>query len=372
MKIYLYPIVTLFLFSCNSSDRKENSLISFDVLENYPEKELFIDDIADIEYVTIDVSDDFLYSGALLAFTENLIVAKNYHNGDILMFSKDGKPVNKFNKQGNGPGEYPFIYNSIYDDVNNELFLFSHDEIFVFSNTGVLKNIIKLPENISIPDFANWNDSSLLVYDGKEKTFLFLSKENGSVMRKIDFNVRKDIKLSLMYSTDNSFVNIRSKTNYIIRNKNGIILNDLYSDTIRLMTKDDLITPMIVKKPSINTLEPVVYVNGILDTEKYEFYQVVTVENHQNKLLEKYRFRDKLTGKYYTQKIRCKDFNHKELFLSPDVISKTNRHDLGVIELFAEELKTAYTQGRLNGKLKEIASTLNDESNNVYMLLHFR
>ena len=68
-----------------------------------------------------------------------------------------------------------------------------------------------------------------------------------------------------------------------------------------------------------------------------------------------------------------KDYKDKNLILGPGVLSRSLKDSqTGYIVLPAAELLEALANEKLSGKLKEIASTLNEESNPVIMLMKYR
>jgi hypothetical protein len=102
-------------------------------------------------------------------------------------------------------------------------------------------------------------------------------------------------------------------------------------------------------------------------TERYDF--LVSIKK---KMKDNFSFPnvnliyDKKDKSIYTYVIRNADFEGSnvalwESSLSPEIASYRTLH--------AHELVEAYEQGKLKGRLKEIASTLDEEDNGVIMLL---
>ncbi|WP_302430433.1 6-bladed beta-propeller, partial [Phocaeicola coprophilus] len=51
------------LGSCNQAD-KDSKYITVNVNENYPEKELVLQDFMDVEYIPLETTDEFITQGA--------------------------------------------------------------------------------------------------------------------------------------------------------------------------------------------------------------------------------------------------------------------------------------------------------------------
>jgi len=130
----------------------------------------------------------------------------------------------------------------------------------------------------------------------------------------------------------------------------------------------------------MNTLvdksEPKIILNNCLDVDKYQFMEVQTLGYDYfvlgDKRSDRHYLRDKKTGEVYQQKIMIPDYKGKKIVIS---LGRNNFfHVNGThIELDLIELKLAYRENRLRGKLKELVASLNElEDNNVFMLVRFK
>ena len=86
---------------------------------------------------------------------------------------------------------------------------------------------------------------------------------------------------------------------------------------------------------------------------------------------DKYYVRDKETGKIFQQKLLLPEYSGKEFTISPTQ-TRMNLENSIYFELDLLELKEAYAQNRLSGKLKELVATLWDDDNNVYVIAQFK
>ena len=65
------------------------------------------------------------------------------------------------------------------------------------------------------------------------------------------------------------------------------------------------------------------------------------------------------------------NYPEKEFFIGPSNFRKIFENGF-YFELDLLELKQAYTENRLSGKLKELVATLKDDDNNVFMMVKFK
>ena len=54
------------LGNCNQAD-KDSKYITVNVNENYPEKEIVLQDFMDVEYIPLETTDEFITQGAVLS-----------------------------------------------------------------------------------------------------------------------------------------------------------------------------------------------------------------------------------------------------------------------------------------------------------------
>ena len=364
------------------------------LFRSYPEKEILLTDIADVTYLCLNSeNDDFLYRGGISSITKNTIVVSDRFlgNGNILLFSKEGNPKSRFNNKGQGSTEYLDAHRVIYDEESDEVFVYSiSGGIKVYSSTGEFKRKVALPEEFGSNSVYSFDNESLLLYDalvvlpGKKREvieetdyptkyyshpFVLISKVDGKVL---DYVKLPSNETELIYYVDETAVRIL--TNPVINTEKGFLLCNPETDTVFLYDKNKVLTPVICKTPLVKDLNPMVIMNNCLDFEEYQFMDIITVQYMPEMSPVypiKYLIRNKKTGEVYRQKIILPDYKDKE-FIIGNRVSKI--YEEGVFfELELLELKQAYNENRLFGKLKELVATLNEyEDNNVFMFVNFK
>lgn len=374
LKIIISVFVTVFFYKCSFENGNDQSLIQFNVSASYIEKEIALEDICDIEYLQLELDDDFLFSQVPQIVTTDKIIICQHNVGDILIFSRNGKPLFKFNHKGNGPEDYTNLNGLIYDEKSNEFFVKSDNKIIVYSASGVFKRLIPL-NGMFINEIVSFDAETLLLYDDYDSyptPFSLISKENGSVVTAVD--VPKENKINVLYSQieGENVVMLRAPTFRIVRYYDGYLLTDFSIDTVYFLSRDRKLSPILLRKPAIQSMFPITYLNSFIEAGNFEFASTVTVKNENNKLPRIFLMRDKATGSVYRQKITFNDYKGKQISLSPEAIANTQDSKLGLIVLNLVELQNANSENRLSGNLKELVDSSDKDGNDIYMLLHFK
>ena len=163
-KVNSLLIATLFaLAGCGDSKPPTENLITVDVTEKYPTKELILQDFMDVEYIPLETTDDFLCMGSLWGVGKNLIVATNFNqDGTIFLFDRKGKALRKINRKGEGVEEYVSNTWVLLDDEKGELFVNSGFEkkIYVYDLKGNFKRVLSTPKDLDLSLYQMYNFDS--------------------------------------------------------------------------------------------------------------------------------------------------------------------------------------------------------------------
>ena len=136
-----FLIVTLVFTAGCGSKKSTDELIIVDISKSYPKKELILQDFMDVEYITLETSDEFLTQGLVGDVGKEYLLVKNRNNdGDIFIFDrKTGKGLRKINRQGQGSEEYVRINGITLDEANGEIIVRSVNKILVYDLHGKSK-----------------------------------------------------------------------------------------------------------------------------------------------------------------------------------------------------------------------------------------
>ena len=305
------------------------------------------------------------------------MIHEYYPSHDFLFFTGEGKPISKFNHFGMGPEEYSYVSAICYDEETDELFVLFENKLLVYSSEGKYYYSIDLPKENATTNrkstIAIYDKSSLLIYYKKNaynKNFVRISRKDASVIEEIDVPNHKEIMLNHRTQLNSRRVNVRIAPTYnIVRYKDGFLLNDHSLDTVYFFGRNNESRPVLVRTPSIFDMEPYVFINSFVEAGDYLFLNRVTVNSDMttdNLMI------NKNDNSVYKQKISMKDYKGKEINLSPENIHNTASSEIGFVELSLYELKEAYEDNKLSGRLKEIVEASDDESNDIYMILKFK
>ena len=391
MKLFLQYlfILSVFVFSCQQPN---DVLPCIDVRKNYPEKEILLTDIAQITYLCPNSDErEYLFSGGICVVTKNTVVIADARKGDILFFSKEGIPKSHFNRQGNGPGEYRSPIWVLYDEDADDVFVtyFSSTIIQVYSSTGVHKRELALPQGTRMGnDWVSYDDDAILYYDvGMEykrvdvdnknlpaenlvSPFYLISKADGAVLEHIELPIP-----SFFLGINHNGMRIpASRKIRLTKGNTGVLLCNPERDTVFLYGRGKPLTPILHKIPLVNATTPMTYLNNCLDLGSYQFMEVYTVragDVYPGIFPVTYYLRNKKSGEIFRQKLLLPDFKGQEFIIRP--LGNGRRIENGdYFELDITELKQAYAENKLSGKLKELVATLKEDDNNVYVIAEFK
>ena len=397
--LYLFWI-SIIVAGCSSNKQAKDGLPVIDIRKSYPEKEIILTDIADVTYLHLNTdNDEYLYKGTIQNVTDNTIVVYDNSSGSILFFSKDGSPKSRFNRSGQGPEEYLTVSRIMYDEEKDDVYVGGDERlnaILIYSSKGEYKRKIALPQDIHIPSMISFDDQSFYVHtlarvvntqnvfqSGGETdlipssyytTFYQIAKADGAVLDYLELPNNETELMIVYYDKE---IMLRPVPTRMVKGADGIFLCNPENDTVFLYDKDKSLTPVFYKTPPMRETKPKTYLNNCCDIGGYTFFEVITLDLdlsiRKPKFPISYYVLDKKTNEIFRQKIVLPDYKNKEFTITPNNIHKDNVTNGAFFELDLVELKEAYNENRLSGKLKDLVVTLNEfEDNNVFMFVYFK
>jgi hypothetical protein len=375
---FLAAILLVVFVGCGGNKQSNDDLIIVDVSKNYPKKELILQNFMDVEYIVLETTDEFLTQGLVRDVGKECLLVTNRNNdGDIFIFDrKTGKGVRKINRQGQGAEEYPRINEIILDESNGEIFVESPgNKILVYDLYGSFKRVLNLDREVS--SVFDYDKHNLICYDmsdyhskGKDRSKFYhviISKLDGSITQEI-FIPFKTINTPIVTVGDN-FV---ASYSYQIRLSHGEwTLIETSSDTLYHYAPDGTLSPFIARTPSAHTMEPEVFLYMGICTDRYYFMQTVkNVFNFEkgNGFYTDELVYDKEEKAIFQVSVYNDDYAEKRTVAM--TAKSINREIEDATSLNASQLVEIYKKNQLkDGKLKEIASRLDEEDNPVIMLV---
>lgn len=379
----LSAITFLFIMvACvGTKDQLEYDLITVDVNAKYPKKELILQDFMDVEYIALESSDEYITQGVIKAVGEKIIIVSNRSvDGNIFIFDrKNGKGLRKINRLGQGPEEYSQFTDIILDEGNNEMFViaYSSRKILVYDLYENFKRKFKFVNEMEFYNYTfNYDNEFLICHKGyspgvetERSSHILISKQNGQIKREIELPYSGVIKTPVIIEGEGS---ITPDFYLTIPNQKDWVIMRTSSDTIYNYSADKILTPLIVRTPSIQSMNPEVYLFPTVITDRYYFMRTMKKE------IDFTTFKgfpgtdlmfDKQAKSIFEYVVFNNDFSPKrEVSLG----KKPNSTMATCLTLNASDLVDALEKNELKGDLKEIAQELNEESNPIIMLVKHR
>ena len=372
-QIILITLVSSVISGCTNNQEvkfQDNVLLLNLKHNNYPKKNIKLQDFMDIEYIVLDNSDDFICQGNVLDIGKSFIlVSNNTLDGEIFLFDRTGKGIRKFNHRGEGGKEYRYITDALLDEERNEIFI--NDpitrKIIVYNLSGEFIRNLSCQNELLIDEMYNFSSDKLICTLGhgietKDKVkFAIISKQDGSILNKITIPYEQ-AKTTQINTPSNMFTIY--PYNRMLPFNNNWLLTEASSDTIFSLSFNCKKSPFLTRIPSIQTMNPETFLFLKMLTKRYYFMEVVKKKNNYPKLKLAY---DKQENKIYEYSLYNDDYLNQELVNFTDW--KTKDSKIGYWQkIEAHKLVSLYEENKLKGNLKNVASTLKETSNAIILL----
>ena len=381
------------------SKQSTDDIITVDVMKSYPKKELILQDVFDVEYIPLDdTSDEFLTMGLIRFIGKEMIITRNTGNtGDIYLFNRNGQGLRTINRRGQGPGEYVSFSQVTLDEDNNEIFVLNgmQNNISVYDLFGNFQRSLAWEGWINIVVAGNFDRDHLIinVYNDLivgiasggsgevEERFFIMSKKDGT-MTAIQVPFQHRI-LRSFYGRSGEVIASGPQNQVLIPNRDSWILVEPSSDTIYRLQPDFSMIPFIARIPSVQSMNPEVFLFPGIITDRYVFMQTVkkeissTTRVSENVSTHTFPRRDMMydlrENAVFEYTVYNDDYSTKKqvrlAFENHNNIPFLNNEIAYFQVLQAYELVEAYEKGELKGKLKDVAAELDAESNPVIVLM---
>jgi YD repeat-containing protein len=398
----LFILIVFFTFlACSNKVEKVDEvakIITVDVTKSYPEKELHLQDIADVKYIPLGSNNEFLISDSYsIAFLDNDYIilfsfssgesGRSSNGGDILIYDGHGNPITHINRRGQNTGEeYTEIGQLLVDKDKEELFVFSSAgrcQFMVYDMKGNFRRKFNIPSTFNSTSYKkiiDYDKDRFIVYAKNHfskpdsTAFLIISKQNGEIEKKITVPFEK-----IVYTTA---FNARGTGGALLTYQaispveSEFLLTELSTDTIYHLSDDYQLSPFLARTPSIQTMKKPIFLLLNAITNRYWFMDmVVRKADFENFIAfprtpivydkeEKQVYQYTLFNDDYP-KIKLEDLIYYQIL-------ENSRKATMVVLFQAYQLIEANEKGELYGELKEIASKLTDDDNPVLMVAKFK
>ena len=308
---------------------------------------------------------------------------------------------------GQGPEEYISMTSIILDEENDEMFVHcsSLKNIFTYDLFGNFKQNFKymvggdkssrLSASINYDPIYNFDRDNLICFDftsGRNfssatevdveprNIFWIISKLDGSITKEIQIPFEKKI-LQVLFLLETGRIGVVYNKG-LIPYRDGWILTETSADTIYNYSANHEMTPFIVRTPSVQSMNPEVFLFPGVLTDRYYFLQTIKKEYESNTAFRgNLRKIDLVYDKQEDTTFECVVYNGDFASKRPvanmvegvPIFTVVNSNDVAFIEnIEAFELVEAYEKGELKGRLKEIAANMDEEDNPVIMVAKYK
>ena len=391
----ILTIIWLVIAGCGGNKQSTGDFITVDVTKSYPTKELILQDFMDVEYIALETSDDFVCQGIVLAVGKEIIIVRNeIHDGDIFVFDRNGAGLRKFNRLGQGPGEYSSVNELILDEDNGEIFVTdSRSRILVYDLYGKFKRSFNPKEGTGFINIYNYDKDNLIclggesVFNARSETtypFLIVSKHDGSINKEIQIPFIKRAPRGVQVRTDDGVWHMAVITSFfysLIPYHNDWILTMHSSDTVFRYLPDYSMRPFIVKTPPSQSMKQETFLFPGILIDRYYFMIVLKedagtespwsmIPNHPVMTTTNLVY-DKQERNIFVSTVYNGDFSNKrQVSMFQETADNSEIAFWHKIEAY--ELVDDFKKGVLNGRLKEIAAELDEEDNPIIVLIKYK
>ena len=379
-KTMLMAMVLLACLGALAQNKTGKNVPEVDVTQAKRFAPLKVSEKATVEFIPLETNADFLLdrvAGALINVTENYIVTVNITEGKLFVFSRQGKALHTFCRKGQGPEEFVYPIAVRVDEKSKEIFVLDYQKVQVYSLTGKYKRSLNIPENVKIGSMFNYDDKHLICYDNHnldrqgekvtEQPFFLFSKKDGKITR-IPLTIQNRIGQSMYIERDGKkMVVTMNNIAPMVKNGDEVVLSDMGSDVVYLYKKGK-VTPLLKRNPGTMDFNPRSAMGVVMKLGDIVWLREVKKEVKGPRPDINMLTYDVSTGEV-NNLVLWDDVN----FTNPySVQSRNERQELPynctAANFQPDYLKKLNEQGRLTGRLKELAEEMLEDDNPLLIL----
>ena len=387
-------LLAMLTTACGGGNKEASALPQIDVHTNYPEKEICLQDVAEVSYVPLETTDEFLLTDVAsmeMVSSEGIICVSDQK---VLLFHPDGKVKFLLDKKGEGPGEYRYVHYATADWERKEIYIHDRHQqaMMVYSMDGKFKHSFDIDIQARQNDLLCDNEGHIVLYKEKPgrpvhgkieppyRPVVRVSKEDGqidSLSHRQDYYTTMGVKAEL---ADGNAWTLDIPVPALVKLNGEVYVSEVASDTIYRLEKSSL-QPFVTRTPSVKESE---------GEKRLLMLQGITPHHYYFRLQAK-----KLSGGSASgMTIRLSDDISKEVMYDvrtgeaycPKFVNRDYASDISYDELTFDgcdahtaylkfesfELIEALEAGELSGELKTIAEGLKEDDNPVLMVVKFK
>ena len=385
--ITLFFILMLALSACTSQPKApaDSTLPVLDLSKDYPEIKVDIHELGEVEYIPLETTDESIMMVGLYHYISNdYIIVQDL--GVMQIFDRKGKHITRFDHTGPGPKEYHYIHGCKADFKTKELYIYDPKKIQVYSFSGEwIRTVGNIPEGIR-PEFTfDYNEKYLITHNvfhdywNFEKLpvdltpYYLIDKQTGefiplplTVKNRISRIVHKEIK-DISENVAQPIVE-KILINPMLANGSDILIADFGLDTL-YSYKNDRLTPIAVQYPSAHSTNPPVVIAPFFYTDQFLIFKPVEIRYDSKYALQPLddaplMMWNRKTNEIYRIQLYDSNRPNRKLKNTMEGMQLENPNQIFIAH-YADKLCTDNEEGKLKGKLKEVASKLTEEDCHV-------
>lgn len=400
MKNAILVLIFVLIGCTNKKDEGDaSSLPVLDVTKEYPVREVKLDDIADVEYVPLETTDESVLPSSCVFFdvSDKYIITEDLVSGTIFIFTRQGKFVRKINHIGQGAKEYLGLNEFVVDFKAEELFVGSYNnkKFFVYSFNGdYIREFPLQTYHTQYKPILNYTDEYLIAnnpfYDFKsqksldESPYLFISKKDGSIHHSemiIPDRITHYLKSMVVRLDKSSLYNhkVYFPIQSIHQNGSEILVADFTLDTLYSLRGEDELKPIAVQYPSVRSQNPPIVIAPNIYTDSFMSFRAVPMYYNSGNEMKPFNEAPLFVWNRRSNKIeQWKVYN--SLNQESDILKASRDGASGrslpantICRFYnADHLIEAYKAGNLPEKAKKVAAGLHEEDNRVLVIIKFK
>ena len=395
-------LISALLIGCQSKSAQTGDLPEIDLSKRYPQKEIYLRSIADIDYLPLETTDEVLLDrdARIFYFSDKYILVLNQRLCEVFVFNGNGKHLKTVNiPRGQGPMDILQIEHIVFDDISEEIYVFDlFDKVLVYSLTGAyIRTMGSIAGFSSYACFLNFNEETFFCYQEyfkrddnqpPEQPYFFVSKKDGSIVSHLNINLPVRIPLAIIEERINEAGN-RYRSSWVYTfpvNRHfgqDFVIADISSDTVFLFTKNQKLTPLLIRTPPVvDPYEPGTVWRTELKTDKFIIFRTMNMNFERLKsgiedfpIFLMYEFETGQINEIVSfviddfPSLKWESYQQFRPFF--DVVDNPQKN-MSVRLLDVSLLKEAQEENKLTGKLENLATTLDEEDNPVIMIVNFK
>ena len=387
MKNFYLFFFTLLFIGCSTQPKAptDSTLPILDTSKEYPEIKVDIHELGEVEYIPLETTDESIMRVGLYHYISNdYIIVQDL--GVMQIFDRKGKHITRFDHTGPGPKEYHYIHGCKADFRAKELYIYDPKKIQVYSFSGEwIRTVGNIPEGIR-PEFTfDYNEKYLITHNvfhdywNFEKLpvdltpYYLIDKQTGefiplplTVKNRISRIVHKEIK-DISENVAQPIVE-KILINPMLANGSDILIADFGLDTL-YSYKNDRLTPIAVQYPSAHSTNPPVVIAPFFYTDQFLIFKPVEMRYDSKYALQPLddaplMMWNRKTNEIYRIQLYDSNRPNRKLKNTMEGMQLENPNQIFIAH-YADKLCTDNEEGKLKGKLKEVASKLTEEDCHV-------